>query len=441
MFGGDGVTQAQAIQPFIQITLVFMSQPSSAPTARPVPAFPVFVAMMALLMGLTAMSIDVMLPALPQIQQAFALGDGNQQQQTISSYMFGFAFGQILYGPLSDSFGRKRVLLTGIALFCVATVAAPFLGAFGWFLFARFLQGFGCAAARIVSTAIIRDIYGGREMAKVMSFVMMIFIMIPAIAPLVGTAVLAVGSWRLIFGLLFVAGVSAYVWMVVSLPETLPEERRKPLAWGTLGKAIAKAATNRVTLGYTVAGGVIFGALMGYVNSAQQVFQDFYATGSLFPFWFGSIACAMMLASIFNSRLVERIGMRRMSHFAILGFVTVALVHVGLFWTVGAPPVAGFAVLIGLNFFFFGVLMPNLNALAMEPMADIAGTASSFIGSVTTMMAAAFGGYIGHLFDGTSGPLLMGFAACGLGCLLLVMITEKGRLFGVSEDEPVELPH
>jgi DHA1 family bicyclomycin/chloramphenicol resistance-like MFS transporter len=406
-----------------------MSDDQPAAPERPMPHFAEFVAMMAALMALTALSIDVMLPALPAMRESFGLSDPNLQQLVITSYVVGFAVGQLCQGPLSDWLGRRPVLLWGLGFYALASFACIVVDTFALLLAARFLQGLANAAPRVVAVAVIRDIYGGRRMAEVMSFIMMVFIVVPIIAPTLGGAVLLVGSWHLIFAALCVIALAATTWMALRLPETRSRSEREPLSLRWLADAFGEAIRNRQTLGYTIATGTVFGSLMGYINSAQQIFVDIYRAGALFPVLFGAAACALALASFVNSRLVMRLGMRRISHAALIGFVVIALVHAGLDALFGQQPLWVFLPLLSLNLFCFGLLMPNFNAIAMEPMGRIAGTASSFIGAVTTALGAALGFLIGQSFDGTVFPLIGGFALFGVLALIAVLITERGRIF------------
>jgi DHA1 family bicyclomycin/chloramphenicol resistance-like MFS transporter len=406
-----------------------MTQTSEAAITRSIPGFAEFVAMMAVLMGLTALSIDVMLPALPQIRDEFGLADPNRQQLVVVSYMVGFAAGQLVHGPLSDWLGRKPLLLAGLAIYAAACFACVVVGSFELFLLARCIQGLANAAPRVVGIAVVRDIYGGRRMSEVMSFVMMVFIVVPVVAPSAGSAFLLVGSWHLIFAFLGAVGVATILWLGFRLPETRGPDKREPLSPSWLAEAFAQTARNRCTLGYTLATGVIFGSMMAYINSAQQVFVEVYALGRMFPLAFSCVAIAMAVASFVNSRLVLSVGMRVISHGAVVGFVVVALVHVSLDLALGRPPLVVFLLLLAASLFCFGLIMPNFNAIAMEPMGRIAGTASSFIGATTTGLGALIGLYIGQAFDGTVGPLLAGFALCGLVSFGIVLVTERGRLF------------
>lgn len=405
-----------------------MSLTRAGALPRPMPKFGEFVAMMAALMALTALSVDIMLPALPQIRADFGLANANEQQLVITAYVVGFALGQFFHGPLSDGFGRRTVLLLGLGAYALASFACLVAGSFEVLLLARLVQGLANAAPRVVAVAVVRDIYGGRRMAEVMSFVMMVFIIAPVIAPSLGGAFLFFGTWHLIFAFLCAIGMLCLIWMAVRLPETRPRESRDSISVGWVAGAFGQAIANRQTLGYTVATGIVFGSLMGYINSAQQIFVDIYGLGRIFPVVFGACAAALAFASFVNSRLVGRLGMRRVSHAALLGFVASGVLHALLAATIGVP-IGLFVGLLSASLFCFGLMMPNFNALAMEPMGRIAGTASSFVGAVTTALGAGLGLWIGQGYDGTIVPLTLGFAGLGLGSLVVVLVTERGKLF------------
>lgn len=400
------------------------------------PGFTEFIALCALLMAMTALSIDIMLPALPEIGRALNVVDPNDRQLVVTTYMLGFAVGQLAYGPLSDSFGRKPMLMIGLVLFAAASLVATMAGSFSTLLLARAAQGLGTAAPRVIALAVVRDLFGGRDMARVMSFVMMIFIIAPVLAPGLGEIILFFGDWSWIFAFLFAVGLATILWSSTRLPETRPPDAREPLSIAWLGTAIWETVSTRQTLGYTAATGMIFGALLGYINSAQQVFVDIYDSGSLFAVFFGIVAAALALASFANGRLVANFGMRRMSHTALLGFIVTAAIHLALAaFFAGPPPLWLFCALLSLNLFFFGIAMPNFNAMAMEPLGRIAGTASSFVGAFTTASAAVFGWYIGQRFDGTVVPLLTGYIVLGGMAIATVAVTERGRLFQPQHQE------
>lgn len=389
----------------------------------PIP-FREFIALLALLMSLTAMSIDIMLPALPDIGQTLSVALPADLPLVVSVFMLGAAAGQLLWGPLADRIGRRPTLLAGVSLFVAATVVAVTAGTFKELLAARFVQGIGGSVGRIIVTTIVRDLFVGRQMARVMSTVMMVFILVPILAPSVGQLVLLVGNWRWIFAVLLAAGTFAIVWAAVRLPET-----QQPLAPGGRRYSILEAARlvimNRVTRGYTIAAGFVFGMLVAYITSAQQVFGQAYELGRLFPLAFGSVACAIAAASFTNARLVRKLGMRRLSHTALVAFLALSSLMAIIAATVGLglwPALAG----MGLCFFLYGLMLTNFSAIGMQPMGAAAGMAASLNGTYSMTVGALLGTLIARAFDGTVLPLFASFAALAIGALLAVLVTEGG---------------
>jgi DHA1 family bicyclomycin/chloramphenicol resistance-like MFS transporter len=382
-----------------------------------------FIGLVAMMMALTALSIDIMLPALPAIGEALGLTNANDRQIVIISYMLGFAVGQLGYGRLSDRYGRKPVLMVGMGIFIAGSLIASLTSDFAWMLAARTVQGLGAAAPRVIAIAIVRDRYAGREMARVMSFAMAVFIIIPVLAPSIGQGLLQVGTWRWVFDLLFVAGIAVALWAGLRLPETIQTARTEPLP---LGAAIRYAIETPQTIGYALVGGLTFGCVLSYVSSAQQVFVDVFGLGKLFPLAFGATALMIAASSLTNALLVERLGMRRLSHVSLALFVALSAVLV-----VGALlGAAGFWLFMGVMaplFYLFGLIAPNFNAMAMEPQGDNAGMASSVIGFVSTAIGALAGGFVGHMFDGTVLPLTVGFFALSSMCLAVVLWVEGPR--------------
>jgi DHA1 family bicyclomycin/chloramphenicol resistance-like MFS transporter len=407
-----------------------MNRTPETPSKRPAAGrirFAEFVALMALMMALTALSIDIMLPALPNIAEAFAVMEPNDRQLVVTAYLLGFAVGQPFYGPLSDRFGRKPILFFGLALSAIGSLGAVAAPGFDFLLWSRVLQGFGAAAPRIMVTAIVRDRFGGRDMARVMSLVMMVFIMVPMLAPAMGGVILQFGPWNWIFAWLALVSLLILFWAALRLPETRAPTDRLPLSAGALGRAAATTLTTRRTLGYTVALGFLFGNLMAYIGSAQQIFVEVYGLGALFPLAFGAVASLQAVAAFTNARLVGRLGMRRVSHAALFAYVVIC----GLAALAGypeKPPILAFCAFLAATFFCFGLAVPNFNALAMEPLGHIAGMASSFVGSYTTFAGAFFGWLVGQAFDGTVRPLMIGFTVLAVLALLVVLATERGRL-------------
>jgi MFS transporter, DHA1 family, multidrug resistance protein len=405
--------------------------PDHPSRAQAGPGFGEFVALIAFMMALTALSIDIMLVALPEIGSSFALADANDQQYVITAYLIGFAIGQPVYGPLSDWYGRKPVLYAGTALFIVGALLAVIAPDYTILLLARAIQGIGASSARVIGVAIVRDRFAGRGMSRVMSFVIMVFMIVPIVAPSIGSGILLVGDWRWVFAGLLIAAVALLFWFGIRLPETLTDENRMPLKGATLWAAMRLLVTDRQILGYTVATGFIFGNLMAYVGTAEQIFVDVFDVGAAFPLYFGAAAAVMIPASILNAQLVERLGMRRLSHLALVAQVAACGV-IALFGFPGDISLAWFCVFLAITFLCFGIMMPNFNAIAMEPLGHLAGTGSSFIGFYSTAAGAVLGGLIGQAFDGTLQPFLIGFAVLSVISLLTVLATERGRLFQVT---------
>ncbi len=403
------------------ITLVLMFSPK-----KPL-AMAEFVSLLAFMISIMALSIDAMLPALGVIGEDLQVANPNDAQLVISVMFFGFAIGQILAGPLSDSYGRKPVIFAGYGIFILGCLLSMVTESFEIMLVGRFLQGLGAAPPRIIGIAIVRDGYEGRAMASIMSVVMAIFILVPAIAPAIGQGILLIADWRAIFTLLLLIAVIAFLWFGLRQPETLQVKDRRAISLSALWAGFKEALSFRILTGYMICAGFIFAGLLGYLNTAQQVFQEVYGVGDLFALYFGVIALAIGAASIVNSKLVIRLGMR---FICIRGIVIIASFSV-LFLPVvlaydGAPPFWMFMAWLFVVFFCFGMLFGNLNALAMEPVGHMAGLGSAVYGSLSTMVGIPFGWAIGAAFNGTIIPLVAGFMGLSLAALLTIVWTERG---------------
>jgi DHA1 family bicyclomycin/chloramphenicol resistance-like MFS transporter len=383
-----------------------------------------FMALMALLMSMTAMSIDIMLPALPQIGASLGVSDTAELPLVVTIFMVGMAIGQLVWGPLADRFGRRRPLLLGLALFVLATTVAATTQSFSQFLAARFFQGIGGSVGRIIVTAIVRDLFVGRQMARVMSMIMMVFILVPMLAPSAGQLIILVGTWRWLFAVLLAASLISLIWASCRLPETQP-----PLGAGarrlTVSEALALVLSNRVTFGYGIASGFVLGLLVAYIASAQQVFGTAYGLGKLFPLAFASVACAIALASFTKTRLVRRLGMRRLSHTALVALLGLSATLALLGIMISLPLWLALGGMVGCAF-LYGLILSNFNAIAMQPMGQAAGMAASLTGSYSTAAGALFGTLIARQFDGTVLPLFTGFAVLGF-CALLTVFLVEGR--------------
>lgn len=407
------------------------TQTSRAPIgthATPGMPFVEFVIMIAALMALNALALDVMLPALPEIGEALQIANENDRQQVLVAYLIGFGGAQLFYGPISDSIGRRGILLAGLAIYALASIGSLLSNTLDQLLIARFIQGVGCAATRVIAVSIVRDCFTGRQMGKVMSLVMMIFMAVPIIAPSVGQAILLMSNWHWIFSMLLVAGLVMLIWCWLRLPETLPPEYRQAFNVTAVLRAYVKTVSNRVSLGYMLATTFVFGGLFAFITMSQQIFVDVHGLGVFFPVVFAAIAIAMSVASFMNSRLVEAIGMRRLSHAASLIFTATGIVMYALA-SAGIENFYIFTMLAAVLMACFGFIGANFNSMAMEPLGDVAGTASSVIGFVTTLGGALLGYAMGQLFDGTTQPLGLAFSVYGLAALGCILFAEGGSLF------------
>ena len=389
--------------------------------------FAEFVALTAAMLSLVALSIDAMLPALPDIGRDLATSSPNDVQLVITVMLFGFGIGQLIYGPISDSTGRKPPIYVGIAIYLIGCVICIFAQSLTVMLVGRFLQGFGVAAPRILTAAIVRDHFEGRAMARVMSFVMAVFIVVLAIAPAIGQGILFVADWRAIFGTFLVIAVVVLIWLGTRLAETVTPERRAPLSFRRNARAIAEVFRTRQAFGYTLATGFIFSPFLGYLSSAQQIFADVYDMKAEFPIYFAVLALSLGVSSLVNARLVMKLGMRRLSAWSAVIFTALSIaMSAGLFTVTNQPPFWVFMAYFMVTFFCVGILFGNMNALAMEPLGHIAGVGAAVVGAISAMMSVAAGIVIGQAFDGTIVPLVLGFAVFGVAVLVTMWITEKG---------------
>lgn len=387
--------------------------------------------LIASLMALNAAAIDIFIPALQDIGSALGVESENQRQFVISSYLAGFGAAQLIYGPLSDRFGRRPILFFGLGLYFLAALAAAFAPTFGILLALRTTQGIGAAATRVIAITVVRDSFGGRRMASVMSLVMMVFMAIPVIAPNIGQIIMLFGSWQEISIVVAAFSFAVLVWSALRLPETLHPEDRRALTLRHTAQAFRLVLTNRSAFGYTVASATIFGVLFGFINQAEQIYTEIYDMGPVFTLYFSGVAIFMAAASFLNSRLVERFGMRQLSHAALTGFCILNAFHLLLAWTTGgATPFWLFYLLVIPTFGLFGFIGTNFNALAMDPLGHVAGTASSILGFGQTLGGGFLGAIIGYAYNATIIPLLAGFFVLSLCSLGMVLITERGKLFG-----------
>lgn len=394
-----------------------------------------FIALAAALMALNALAIDIMLPGLQEIGASLNVADENSRQYVISAYFGGMAAALLVYGPISDRFGRRGPLLVGLTIYVVAAAAAVFAPTFEVLLALRFIQGVGAASTRVIAVSVVRDRFGGRAMAEVMSLIFMTFMVVPVIAPSLGQLMMIFANWHMIFVLMAIIAAAITFWTWARLPETLHPEDRREIDLSSIAQGFRIVLSNRVSIGYTLASTAVFAALFGFINSAQQIYVGIYGLGAWFPILFAIVAGLMAVSSFANSKLVSRVGMRRLSHGALLGFLVVSAIW--FIWSLTGPvPLAAFVTLFALVMIQFGWIGSNFNSIAMEPLGHIAGTASSIQGFIQTLGGGVVGALIGQAFDGTVTPLAAGFCGVAALALVLVLIAERGRLFGTSASVP-----
>ena len=395
-----------------------MSQHTAAP--RHTTGFGEFVALMAMLTALVALSIDMVLPALPAIGASLGVARANDNQLVLSLLFLGFGVGQLFYGPFSDAAGRKPAAFLGLTVFTAGCSLALLSQTFPMMLAGRLLQGIGVAGPRTMTIALVRDRFEGREMARVMSLVTAVFILVPIIAPALGQAVLGAFGWRAVFVVYLVMGLITSVWFGLRQEETLPPARRIPFSVPRLAAAVRQAVTTRTTVCYTIASGLVFGAFLGYLTSAQQILQEQYALGARFPLYFAVLAVAIGGASLANAKLVLRYGMRPLSHWALWGIFAVSVVFaVVAALAAGHPPLLLLMAYLMVSFFGIGLLFGNLTAMAMQPLGAIAGTGSAVVGATSMLISLTLGTVIGQAYNGTVLPLVIGFAVLSL-CSIVV---------------------
>ncbi|HEY2677791.1 MAG TPA: multidrug effflux MFS transporter [Steroidobacteraceae bacterium] len=386
-----------------------------------------FVVLAAATMSTQAIAIDAMLPAFPTIVRALNVADPNHAQWIVTAYMTGLGLGQLFWGVMSDRFGRRPILISGLSLYVAAALLCSLTGSFHALLGWRFLHGLA-AACVTVTRSVVRDLYSGRQMARVMSLTFVVFLIVPIIAPSVGQLILLLAPWRTIFVVFAAFAAVVATWGFIRLPETLHPEYRLTLSRRHIAAAARLVLGNRISMFYTLAMMVMFGTIMAYVGMVQQIFSDVFHRAALMPSMFALCAVFMGMAAYMNSRIVERLGMRLISHTALLSFIAVTALHL-IIALLGWEQIWTFVLLQAVGMACFSLSVSNFGAMAMEPVGSIAGIAASLQGFVSTFSGALVGALIGKQFNGTTVPLAGGALCCGLASLGFVLLAEKGRLF------------
>ena len=414
------------------------TRPSAVPAETMRPGMREFVALMAALMASNALAIDAMLPALPAMGETLGVADDNQRQLVITVYLLGFGIAQLFWGPLSDRFGRKRLIATALVLYGGFGLIAGLASSFNLLLVARALQGIAAASSRVLVVAVVRDRYHGPAMARVMSLAMIVFMIVPVLAPTLGQTVLAIGTWRHIFIALGVYGAVLAAWVIFRLPETLAVENRRPLSLGHIGDAALTTLRTRQSIGNTVAQTLLMGALFAFINSVQQIVFDVFERPDVLALVFALIAGPMAISSYANSKLVMRLGSRRILLLALTAFTCVAASHLLIAELIGET-LWSFVALQAGTMIFFGMIGANAGALAMEPLGHIAGTASSLQGVMTTIGGALIGFFIGQHFNGSTLPFLIGFTSCGFVALLVAMWANHAPSVDTRDEAEIDI--
>lgn len=387
-----------------------------------------FVILVSIMFGMIAFGTDTMLPAFPNIAKDLNLSNVNKAQLIISSFILGTGIGQLISGPISDTFGRKPIITIGLGIFIIACCIAYYAKSLELMLVARFIQGLGVSAPRTVTMALIRDLYSGRKMAQVMSLAMAIFVLVPALAPSLGQILFINFGWRSIYIAFIFFALLGLIWLNLRQTETLPISERKKLKANEYFDAFKLVITNASVVKYTLTLALGFGALFGYLNSAQQIFVDTFSAGMKFPLYFAIISILAAPASFINASLVMKYGMRLL---ATIGFALQIIFAVIILVILNTSTLADhlfltvFVIWSTIAFFLKGLYFGNLNALAMEPMGKIAGMASAIIGASATMVGILIAIFIGLAFNGTATPVLLGYIICSTAALFLMLSQSK----------------
>lgn len=398
----------------------------STQTTRP--PFAEYIALIALLISIAALATDVMLPALDVISTVLGAPSANDAHFIVTAFFLGMACGQLVVGPLADSFGRKPVIYAGYGVFLAGCLISALTDLWAVMLAGRVLQGLGAAAPRIVAVAMVRDEYEGRAMAKIMSIVMAAFIIVPVIAPTLGLGLIHLGGWRAAFVGLMVLALGVLIWFALRQRETLARADRRAFRLRAIGAGLVEILRSRVALGYTLCTGLIYGMFVGYLGSAQQIFEGVFDVGAYFAGYFALAASALGVAALVNASLVMRLGMRRLTWLAVATLSTLSLGFLALLLLRGGETGLLPFLLWQLSVFFcVGITFGNLNALALEPLGHLAGLGAAFVGSLGTFLSLPLAAFISAHFDGTVVPLVAGFALLGLLACGVMHWTDRGR--------------
>lgn len=401
---------------------------SDAPEQKAGIPFPEFVALCAAIIALGALGIDTMLPALPAIGTKLHAPSAADWPLVITAFVLGFGLAQPIHGPLADRYGRRPVLIVSLSLYIVATLVATAASDFTLLLGARFISGFAVASTRVVPVAMVRDLHAGRAMAKVTSLIFMVFMAVPVMAPALGQAILLLGSWRLIFGMIAGFALLVLIWFSWRMPETLAPERRQPINPRVIAGNWKVVLSDRLSVGYMLAATAMQGALYGYLSTIQAIVDRTFGAADMLAFVFAGAAVMLACANFLNSRIVMRFGTRRISQTAVLLLIAMSAIAL-VVEASGHETIWSFTALLAVTLGCFGLTGSNFSAMAMERMGAIAGTASSVQGFVSVTGGALIGAGVGRAFDGTTTALHLAFLIAGIVAFAIVVVVERGKLF------------
>lgn len=422
---GVGLRIAFAQRPLIVGPTQILSSPFAMPRRLPLPEF---IALLAFLVATVAYSIDSMLPALPALAQEFSPDNVNRAQLVVSALFLGLGLGNLMHGPISDALGRKPVIIGGLILYALAALAAIFAKSLEILLLARFIQGFAAAAPRIASMALVRDLYSGREMARITSIVMMVFILVPAIAPAVGQLIISDFGWRGVFVSFAIFSAISATWTLLRQRETLPKPSRRPLAYATLKSGVIEILALRKVRLYILVLGLGMGQMYALLSSVQQIYGEIFDKAESFPLWFAFQALLTGTGMFFNARFVMRFGMRRIAIGAYLSQIIISFIMLSLAVSNVIPPFLAFPAFFIWSvsvFFMVGLTFGNLTALMLEPLGHLAGLTSSLTQGIATIIGVCIAAPIGLMFNGTTTPLMIGTFVCSTGAFLLMRSAGK----------------
>jgi len=392
------------------------------------PTFKVeFIALMASLMSIVALSIDALLPALPDIGSALGVTNPSDNQLLITMIFLGLGFGQLIFGPLSDSFGRKPMVYFGFALFVIASIICVTTNSFEMMIFGRILQGIGLSSPRTIAIAMTRDTYSGDFMAKVLSIIVMFFIIVPIIAPTMGQWLLDLFNWQAIFNANLIIGLIIVLWFWQRQPETLDPKHKIKFSPAIFITGSKEFIRYKEAVAFTIVSGFITGSFMVYLSTSQQIFQVQYQLGEWFPYIFASTAFSVGFATFMNSRLVIRFGSFNIAYYATIAYAIISLLYVVLFFSGENPSIEILLFFFLAQFFAVGFLFGNLRSLAMEPLGHIAGIGSAINGFVSTVMAVPIANYIGGFVETSVLPLFIGFSIFGVLSFGVFLVVKRKR--------------